>query len=130
MENHISSYERSRKKSSSSIYKRAKKDLMKMIKYYLPISQRIYKIKSTAIDIRLANTIITALRNYMNDGKTRQSTLTKSNSFSYDELEQFQVEIENSKRKQSKKNPLQNPVTMFSLQVLDTLNASHFKDEN
>lgn len=128
LENHFGNYERSRKTSSSSIYKRTKKDLMKMIKYFLPISQRIYKIKSTSIDIRLANTIITALRNYMNDGKTRQSTLTKSNSFSYEELEQFQVEIENKKRKQGKKNPLENPVTMFSLQVIESLNASLFKD--
>jgi hypothetical protein len=74
----------------------SKDDLMNMANYYLPIEKRIFKSQNSSLDLAVSSTMITALRNFMNDGRSKQTTLTKAGSFTYEDLSHLQEEIEST----------------------------------
>lgn len=86
--------EKTRARGLTTVLNYSKLDLMNMAKYYLPIEKRIFKTSTTSLDLAVSNTMITALRNFMNDGRSKQTTLTKTGSFSYEDLSHLQEEIE------------------------------------
>jgi hypothetical protein len=85
---------RPRGQTTTHIY--SKDDLMNMANYYLPIEKRIFKSQNSSLDLAVSSTMITALRNFMNDGRSKQTTLTKAGSFTYEDLSHLQEEIENT----------------------------------
>lgn len=105
-------------------------ELVKKVEYFIPIEQRIFKAKSSAIDITLANTVWTALRNHADNGEVKLKSVSKSNSFSFEELIQFENEIEN-RRSSSKKmnNPLVHNLPLYSFKTLETLELAQQEGE-
>lgn len=90
--------EKIRARGLTTILNYSKLDLMNMAKYYLPIEKRIFKTLTTSLDLAVSNTMVTALRNFMNDGRSKQTTLTKAGSFSYEDLSHLQEEIEGTSK--------------------------------
>lgn len=131
----LDNYRASKKRKQTSVKKRTNKSLINKAQAYLPIDQRIFKEKSTRISIILTNTILTGIRNIMNDGKSKlifinpnivrkQSLLFNSSSFSIEDLDMLKEEIESKKSKKNGiVNPLDTPLTIFSLSTLESLEA-------
>lgn len=119
------SVDQQRKATISQKISYTPEEWVKKVEYFIPIEQRIFQNKHSAIDITLANTIWTALRNYASDGEQKLKSIHKSNSFSFEELIQFESDIE-SRRNSTKKmnNPLCHPLPLYSLKTLDTLDLA------
>lgn len=100
---------------------------MSKIQSYLPIEQRIYRSKSTSIDILTANTFVVAQRNLVNDGKSKKSSLSRSDSFSYKELVKFHSDIEAYKEKGEITNPLEIPMVIYSLKTLEAIDFAQLE---
>lgn len=84
----------------------------------------MYKDNSTALSITLANTMINGIRNVNNNGKCKPSTLIKTDSFTVDDLDQFEEEINKKKSKESSTiSALDVTVVLFSMQTLESLEA-------
>ena len=108
--------------------KYSKEDYMEKIRTYIPIESRIYKSPNTSLDLVAANTLISAQRNLVNDGTSRQATLTKDNSLSFEQLSKLEANVGEWRRKDwDEVNSLKVPIVLYSSKTLDTLNNTKFE---
>jgi len=111
-----------RLKSGTNYMKYTNQAYLDKVHSIIPIENRIYKAKNTSIDIWVTDTLITAQRKLNNDGKSKKSTLSRSNSMSFDELVKVNAHIEVLKDKNKGKTPVDIPITLYSSKALESLN--------
>lgn len=121
-------YDIRKMKSGTNYSKYTNEGYMKKIQSLIPIQNRIFKIKSTSMDIWTSDTFITAQRNLVNDGKSKKATLSRTNSMTYDELVKVNSQIEILREKHGERGtPIDIPVSLYSPGTLDTLNLAESK---